>query len=168
VTTTPVEWLDRARVAEARVAELEEQMLHFGDLAQEDRDRLAGRLEELEAELARVRAATLEECAKVADDIADEFPDAPRMRHEDWRHGWQDGSMNVASAIRALGESDAPSISAQIRAATLEECAELAQEFGWTLELRETAEMNEAMDDAACDVARQIAEAIRAKAASDG
>ena len=77
--TTPIHWLDRARVAEARVAELE-------------------------AELARVRAATLEECAKVADDIADEFPDAPRMRHEDWRHGWQDGSMNVASAIRALGE----------------------------------------------------------------
>ena len=74
---------------------------------------------------------------------------------------WRD----MADAAIAAKEAEIERLHAEIasvRAATLEECAELAQEFGWILPLRETAEMNEAMDDAACDVARQIAEAIRA------
>jgi hypothetical protein len=48
MTTTPVEWLDRARVAEARVAELETRTL-FSNI---DRDRLR-RMEWLYEALAR-------------------------------------------------------------------------------------------------------------------
>ena len=125
MTTTPVEWLDRARVAEARVRDLE------------------AALREALAFLTDKRIGT--------------------VRYMEGSDFYTDCGAAAAAVRRALGvASDALSLSAQIRAATLEECAELAQEFGWILPLRDTAEMNEAMDDAACDVARQIAEAIRA------
>lgn len=55
----------------------------------------------------RIRAAVLEEAAKVADEIGDEWPDAPNGRHDDWRHGRQDGAMEAAAAIRELGGNDA-------------------------------------------------------------
>ena len=137
MTTTPVEWLDRARVAEARVAELE-------------------------AELARVRRRALVAHQRATGCNQDDD-------HDDWGVPCCASCVCAQEVEAALGAvSDAPSLSALARAVTLEECAELAQEFGWILPLRETAEMNEAMDDAACDVARQIAEAIRAKAVGDG
>jgi hypothetical protein len=128
-----------------------------------ERDVARARVAELEAELARVRAALTH---------AHEFLTDKRIgtvRYMEGSDFYTDCGAAAAAVRRALGEaSDGPSLSERVRAATLEECAELAQEFGWILPLRETAEMNEAMDDAACDVARQIVEAIRAKAASDG
>lgn len=84
-TAIAINWLDRARTAEARVRELEARVLELH-----------------RAEMA-AWAAALEEAAKVADGIADEWPDAPEGRHDDWRHGRQDGSMEVAAAIRELG-----------------------------------------------------------------
>jgi hypothetical protein len=47
-------------------------------------------------------ADAYERCAKVADDIAAEWPEAPTGRHDDWRHGRQDGAMEVAAAIREV------------------------------------------------------------------
>ena len=57
------------------------------------------------AVLAVIVPAVREACARVADQIASEWPDAPSGRHDDWRHGRQDGAMEVAAAIRALGEA---------------------------------------------------------------
>jgi hypothetical protein len=51
------------------------------------------------------------------------------------------------------------------RQAALDEAAKLAEDFGWMLPMYESAEVNEASDDAACEVQRQIAAAIRSRAA---
>ena len=40
--------------------------------------------------------------AKLCDEIAARFPSAPAGRHDDWSHGWQDGAMECAAAIREI------------------------------------------------------------------
>jgi hypothetical protein len=47
----------------------------------------------------------LERAAELADKIADQPPRAPSGRHDDWCHGWQDGAMEVAAAIREMIEA---------------------------------------------------------------
>jgi hypothetical protein len=47
----------------------------------------------------------LERAAELADKIADQPPRAPSGRHDDWCHGWQDGAMEIAAAIREMIEA---------------------------------------------------------------
>ena len=64
--------------------------------------RKEARIAELQAQLATARAEERERCAVVADKVAVDWPPAPRGRHDDWGHGWQDGAMAVAADIRVL------------------------------------------------------------------
>jgi hypothetical protein len=45
---------------------------------------------------------TRDQAVELADRIAENPPASPTGRHDDWQHGWQDGAMEVAAALRAV------------------------------------------------------------------